>query len=1187
MNIYSNSPYFDDYDSSKNYTQILSVPGRGVQARELTQMQTIQRDFLERLGNAILKDGAIVSGCVIHIDNQIATIESGKIFLGGLVRNTEEVTLDITGTGLEYITVQVVSQVITEVEDVSLVDPAQGFRNSGLQGAHRERQTVEFSVNGNGTVLYTISNGRLVNEATADTTWDFLELLARRTYDENGNYKISGLNLIPRATSSVAAPEVSLTSGKAYIRGYEVSKATCTTIPLDVASDTSSISNERDTYSALTNKRIYLNYSPINTIQSVNVVIFVEGLRVEHTLSGGSDALTDADGNLGTFTNILSSVNASGSVLRGVSRIYTGDAVNPTNVYTMDTDFMLVNDCIDWSPAGNEPEQGTSYYVDFFYSREADPASYSLINSNSAAPYLQFNDNVPSTASQRGSIPYEGTEVIVDYDFFLSRRDLILMDNEGTISVIRGVPDTPRNLFTPVNQDKEKLEIGYVTISPGVANPHFVNYKTVRLTQAELYNMSLRLDNLEYNISMSDLDTEAEAGESATSLKGVYTDGFIGTTKCDLNASDFRCGIDYENGELTVARDIQPRSVVLNTGNSTVGSLGRVLSCPFTEVSELSQPMATGWMLVNPYAAYNPLSFVSLSPPVDNWVETENIQVYETEENTVTNTSYTTSMRTLSRSVSWWDWLRNVSQQVFDVNTSSSSKLTYKTSSTSTSMSSASSVVKQMTESLIMYMRQRTVAVEGSSFTSNQDSIVCYFNDIPVNLTATGDSTQGTEVIINGNTYTTVRADSNGKFTAEFTIPANTPCGVVEVKLSGSTSEGTAEYKAEGILKTTTTTTTTTITTTNNVLVTTHTVRKVDPLAQTFIFAEDTVLTKADLYFREKDTSRPLVVQVRNVVNGYPGETCFMEVEIDAADVVTSPDASLATTINFNQPVYCEADTYYAIIIMSDSNAYSMYLAQLAQERIDAPGEYVISNAYAPGVLFSSSNSSTWTAHQDMDLKFTLYRANYISDGILTFNRTETENISNVGMDALIISAEYLDYKNNGITWEYALSDSASAAWMPIDPYVLRELPAQTSYIYLRARLGHTSRTSPFLAADCLNLLAYFTDTNAVYLSRSVNFSTSTYDKLRIIYQAAIPAGSQIGVFYQTENGGTWTHLAASEDVTCTTSQISEEFSEYDWEIGSTTLGGSKSYLKIRINLQTSNVYNRPRVRKLRNIMKI
>ena len=60
----SNSPYYDDYDSSKNYTGVLTIPGRVAQAREINQIQTTLKDHIGRLGDAIFSNGSIISGCL-------------------------------------------------------------------------------------------------------------------------------------------------------------------------------------------------------------------------------------------------------------------------------------------------------------------------------------------------------------------------------------------------------------------------------------------------------------------------------------------------------------------------------------------------------------------------------------------------------------------------------------------------------------------------------------------------------------------------------------------------------------------------------------------------------------------------------------------------------------------------------------------------------------------------------------------------------------------------------------------------------------------------------------------------------------------------------------------------------------------------------------------------------------------
>lgn len=61
------NPYFDDYDEDKLFYRILFRPAVAVQARELTQLQTILQNQISRFGDHIFKDGSIVSGCGITI----------------------------------------------------------------------------------------------------------------------------------------------------------------------------------------------------------------------------------------------------------------------------------------------------------------------------------------------------------------------------------------------------------------------------------------------------------------------------------------------------------------------------------------------------------------------------------------------------------------------------------------------------------------------------------------------------------------------------------------------------------------------------------------------------------------------------------------------------------------------------------------------------------------------------------------------------------------------------------------------------------------------------------------------------------------------------------------------------------------------------------------------------------------
>lgn len=60
------SPYFDDYSEAKNFHRVLFRPAVAVQARELSQLQTILQNQIERFGNHLFKDGSVVKGCSVE-----------------------------------------------------------------------------------------------------------------------------------------------------------------------------------------------------------------------------------------------------------------------------------------------------------------------------------------------------------------------------------------------------------------------------------------------------------------------------------------------------------------------------------------------------------------------------------------------------------------------------------------------------------------------------------------------------------------------------------------------------------------------------------------------------------------------------------------------------------------------------------------------------------------------------------------------------------------------------------------------------------------------------------------------------------------------------------------------------------------------------------------------------------------
>jgi len=75
------SPYFDDFTESKKFYRVLFRPGFAVQARELTQSQTILQNQIERFGDHIFEKGAMVIPGQIAFDlNYYAVKLTSKTF---------------------------------------------------------------------------------------------------------------------------------------------------------------------------------------------------------------------------------------------------------------------------------------------------------------------------------------------------------------------------------------------------------------------------------------------------------------------------------------------------------------------------------------------------------------------------------------------------------------------------------------------------------------------------------------------------------------------------------------------------------------------------------------------------------------------------------------------------------------------------------------------------------------------------------------------------------------------------------------------------------------------------------------------------------------------------------------------------------------------------------------------------
>ena len=150
--------------------------------------------------------------------------------------------------------------------------------------------------------------------------------------------------------------------------------------------------------------------------------------------------------------------------------------------------------------------------------------------------------------------------------------------------------------------------------------------------------------------------------------------------------------------------------------------------------------------------------------------------------------------------------------------------------------------------------------------------------------------------------------------------------------------------------------------------------KRLDPLAQSFFVETPVFITKVDLFFAEKDDSLPVFMQIRKNQNGAPSRTVvnFSETYIDAANVNTSTNANVATTVTFTSPVFLDIGEY-SLTLGSDSKDYKVYTSAL--NGTDITTSVRITEQPLVGSLFKSQNAIEWVASPFEDLKMKLYRA--------------------------------------------------------------------------------------------------------------------------------------------------------------------------------------------------------------------
>lgn len=162
-------------------------------------------------------------------------------------------------------------------------------------------------------------------------------------------------------------------------------------------------------------------------------------------------------------------------------------------------------------------------------------------------------------------------------------------------------------------------------------------------------------------------------------------------------------------------------------------------------------------------------------------------------------------------------------------------------------------------------------------------------------------------------------------------------------------------------------------------------IKRLDPLAQSFFVNEPIFITKVDLFFASKDDNLPVFVQLLRNSDGAPSQDIvnYSTVVVPAANILTSSNANVKTTVSFSSPVFLDIGEY-SLTLGSDSKDYTVYISELNGE--DITTERRITEQPLIGSLFKSQNASEWVSSPFEDLKMNLYRARFYTNVTSTVN---------------------------------------------------------------------------------------------------------------------------------------------------------------------------------------------------------
>jgi hypothetical protein len=686
--------------------------------------------------------------------------------------------------------------------------------------------------------------------------------------------------------------------------------------------------------------------------------------------------------------------------------------------YTSDTtgETFILRDVLDFRPRVDDASSIPGTITGSDYERSFDGTGNSIVD------VVQFN-----------------SDITTDFEYYLNRIDKLFLTTQGQFKLIKGssglTPTVPKNLDTAIHL--ATFNVPAYTLSPSDVNITQVDNK--RYTMRDIGRLEKRIQNVEYYTQLSLLETNAQSLQIQDAdgfdrfKNGFVVDNFTGHNIGDVGNNDYKLAIDRTRGEgrtmfnqdvVELEERDDDETEIVNADRTEAGyqKTGDLITLPFTEVTYIEQPYATRLENLNPFAIFDWVGNIELNPAVDEWIDTDRapdlvVNLNGSWDNLVENrglNNNTTS--SIPFGTEWNNWQTNwtgspSSREVVEGNQIvryTSTNIIQTRSGIQTNLV-PQTVVQSLGERVISvafvpFIRQRDITFTARGMRPNTRVYPFFDNEDVTTYVAPTNGSFG------GNLNT----DNNGTLTGTFALPspniAGNPrwrTGTRVFRLTSSSdntldrseidTSAEGDYVAKGLLQTvqesfasTREVSTVRVTTSQsqNVTNTSRTVIGIiqdqggggaDPLAQSFIIdqADGVFITSVDVFFQARCRIEPVKVEIRNMVNGYPGSQVvpFSVKWKDRADVAVSEDASLATTFTFDSPVYLQEGVEYCIILFSHSPNYVVHISRLGETVINSDRK--VSEQPNVGILFKSANYRTWSPDQMEDLKFKIKRASF------------------------------------------------------------------------------------------------------------------------------------------------------------------------------------------------------------------